>query len=109
MAAIFFIRFDGTICSRRSPPAVLLAGGAARIYNNHRTHPRRSGNKAFTQFFLEKIAGAGQRPAAPRVGAGAGQRPAAPRVGALGASQRFPGQAVRRELRLHSRYFPQPA
>jgi len=26
--------------------------------------PRRSGKKAFTQFFLEKIAGAGQSPAA---------------------------------------------
>jgi len=30
--------------------------------------PRRSGKKAFTQFFLEKIAGAGQSPAAARVG-----------------------------------------
>ena len=51
-----------------TPPAVLLAGGAVHTYSNNCTRPRRSGGKAFTQFFLEKIAGAGRRPAAARVG-----------------------------------------
>ena len=46
-----------------APPAVLLADGAAGRKEDGRTQPRRSGNKAFTPFFLEKMAGAGQRPA----------------------------------------------
>jgi len=55
----------------RSPPPRPLSfwrAGQHACTSSSAPIPRRSGNKAFTQFFLEKIAGAGQRPAAVRAG-----------------------------------------
>ncbi|WP_305116939.1 hypothetical protein [Acutalibacter muris] len=49
------------------PPSFWRAGQNAETANE-RTYSPPQRKKAFTQFFLEKIAGAGQRPAAARVG-----------------------------------------
>jgi len=49
------------------PPSFWRAGQTAHT-KNAAPIPRRSGIEVFTRFFYKKIAGAGQSPAAPRVG-----------------------------------------
>ena len=49
------------------PPFFWRAGQQAKTGRSAPV-PRRSGNKVFTRFFCKKIAGAGQSPAAARIG-----------------------------------------